>query len=246
MAAGTRGRRLRSRGRARKGRGRWRLALALVVAALIAGAGAWLWWQGRHWRPSETAWPEQGAMIGERDGAVRFPVLGGLGAQFVYLEASLGAKGRDRAFLANLAAARAAGLMVGPVHVFDPCAPADAQGANFVVVVPREAALLPPVILLDGDADFCPEPVSEAAIQSELMTLVNQIEAHAGKPAILAPSADFEARYRVGARIERKLWLTRLRVEPTYGGRPWTLWTANPHLQTDAADDPLRWAVARP
>mgnify|MGYP007116553332 CR=1 FL=1 len=45
--------------------------------------------------------------------------------------------------------------------------------------------------------------VSEAAIQSELMVLVNQIEAHAGKPAILAPSPAFERRYRVGGRIER-------------------------------------------
>ena len=88
--------------------------------------------------------------------------------------------------------------------------------------------------------------MSEAAIQSELMTLINQIEAHAGKPAILAPSADFERRYRVGARIERNLWLTRSLAEPNYAGRPWTLWTANAQLQTDAADAPLRWVVAAP
>ena len=185
-------------------------------------------------------------LVGEGDGRVRFDIVKGLGGSFVYLEASRGAKGRDRGFITNLAAARAAGLMVGAVHVFDPCLSADSQAANFVVVVPRDRKLLPPAILMDGDAQFCPQPVREAAIQSELMTLVNQIEAHAGRPVILAPSAAFERRYRIGGRIERNLWLARNLAEPTYAGRPWTLWTANSHLQSEAADRPLRWVVARP
>lgn len=237
------GRRRNTRGAKRRG---WRkpLLLALLVAATaIAG---WWYWNSRHWRPSESRYPEQGVLVGEGDGAVRFAIVKGLGASFAYLEASRGAKGRDRDFIANLAAARAQGLAVGAVHVFDPCTPADAQSANFVIAVPRDRDFLPPAILLDHDAEFCPEPVSEAAIQSELMTLVNQIEAHAGQPAILAPSAAFERRYRVGGRIERNLWLTRGMVEPAYAGRPWSLWTANPHLQTDAAAAPLRWVVARP
>lgn len=220
------------------------LLVALLMSA-VAAAG-WWYWQSRHWRPSEAIYPEQGVLVGEGDGPVRFVIIKGLGGSFAYLEASRGAKGRDRVFIANLAAAREAGLAAGAVHVFDPCAPADAQSANFVIAVPRNSSLLPPAILLDGDAEVCPAPVSEAAIQSELMTLVNQIEAHAGKPAILAPSAAFERRYRVGGRIERKLWLTRSLAEPGYAGRPWTLWTANEHLQTEAAEAGLRWVVARP
>ena len=216
------------------------------MVALLAGAAGWYWWRGQTWRPSEERYPEQGALVGEGVGPGSVAGLAGLGARFVYLEASRGAKGRDRDFIGSLAAARKAGLAVGAVHVFDPCAPADTQAANFVVAVPRDRALLPPAILLEGDAEFCPTPVSEAAIQSELMTLVNQIEAHAGKPVILAPSQDFERRYRAGGRIERKLWLARNFAEPGYAGRPWTLWTANAHLRTEAADGPLRWVVARP
>ena len=235
---------IRTRKRARR-RG-WRLpvlAAALLAAALAAG---WWHWHSRAWRPSEARYREQGVLVGEGDGAVRFAIVKGLGGSFAYLEASRGAKGRDRSFIAHLAAARAAGLAAGAVHVFDPCTPADAQSANFVIAVPRDAALLPPAILMESDAEFCPQPVSEAAIQSELMTLINQIEAHAGKSAILAPSADFERRYRVGARIERNLWLTRSLAEPNYAGRPWTLWTANARLQTEAAEAPLRWVVAAP
>lgn len=235
------------KGRRKGGKRRaWmRAALVLLLLAGLAAAG-WWYWQSRHWRPSESRYPEQGVLVGEDDGAVRFEVVKGLGGSFAYLEASRGAKGRDRAFTANLAAARAAGLAVGAVHVFDPCSPADRQAANFVISVPRERNLLPPAILLDGDAEFCPQPVSEAAIQSELMVLVNQIEAHAGKPAILAPSLAFERRYRVGGRIERNLWLSRDLTEPGYAGRLWMLWTANSHWQTDAAEGPLRWVVARP
>lgn len=219
------------------------LAIVLLVASVAAG---WWYWHSRQWRPDETRYPEQGVLAGESDGPVAFAIVKGLGGSFAYLEASRGEKGRDRAFAANLAAARENGLAVGAVHVFDPCAPADAQSANFVIAVPRDAKLLPPAILLDGDAEFCPRPVSEAAIQSELMTLVNQIEAHAGKPAILAPSADFERKYRVGGRIERNLWLTRSLAEPGYAGRPWILWTANEQFQTEAAEGPLRWVVVRP
>lgn len=239
----------KARTRPRKGarRGRRPARVIVVVLALAAAAVAgWWWWQGQHWRPSEDQYPVQGVLVGEGDGAVRFDIVKGLGGRFVYLEASRGAKGRDRDFIANLGRAREAGLMVGAVHVFDPCAPAHTQAANFVVAVPRDRKLLPPAILLDAEADFCPEPVSEAAIQSELMTLVNQIEAHAGQPVILAPSEAFERRYRVGGRIERNLWLARDWAEPTYAGRPWALWTANGGLRTAAAPGPLRWVVARP
>lgn len=235
----------RSRRRGGKRRA-WRLPLLALVLMIAAAALAWWHWHSRHWRPAEDRYPEQGVVVGEGDGAVRFAIVRGLGGSFAYLEASRGGAGRDRRFAANVAAARAERLAVGAVHVFDPCVPADRQSANFVIAVPRDAALLPPAIMLDRDAEFCPEPVSEAAIQSELMTLVNQIEAHAGKPAILAPTTAFERRYRAGGRIERRLWLMRDFAEPGYAGRPWTLWTANAQLQTEAADGPLRWVVARP
>lgn len=235
----------KSRRRGRKQRG-WRMPALVLMLLAVGLAAAWWYWHSHNWRPSESTYPEQGVLVGEGDGPVAFPIVRGLGGSFAYLEASRGARGRDRAFIAGVAAAREAGLAVGAVHVFDPCTSADAQSANFVIAVPRDRRLLPPAILLDGDAAFCPEPVSEAAIQSELMTLVNQIEAHAGSPAILAPSAEFERKYRVGGRIERNLWLTRSLAEPGYVGRPWTLWTANEHLRTAAADSPLRWVVARP
>lgn len=232
----------------------WRArGAALVVLAAMVAAG-WLWWRLQHWTPDEAAFPEQGAQIGAADGRINFRTLRALGADFVYLDASEGAERRDRAFSANLDAARGAGLQVGAVHRFDPCAVADGQSANFVTMVPRggpreaprESDMLPPALALERTADNCPERVGEAAVESELMTLINQIEAHAGRPAILKISPEFEERYGLAGRLERNLWLTRTRFTPAYGGRPWLLWTANEALRSEAADEPIRWVVVQP
>ena len=146
----------------------------------------------------------------------------------------------------NFARARRSGLAVGAAHRFDPCAVADGQSANFVTMVPRDESLLPPAILLESTADDCPSRVSDAAVQSELTTLVNQIEAHSGKPAILAPVEAFENAYAPSRRFDRQLWLTRSWFEPDYAIRPWLMWTANKWYKTEAAHEPLRWVVVRP
>jgi lysozyme len=223
---------------------RWRVGAALLLAALAAAG--WQWWVFIHWTPPREAFPVQGVLIGAQDGTTDFVSLKAVGADFVYLEASVGAKGRDPAFGRNLAAARASGLPIGVVHHYDPCVRADRQAANFVTIVPRDASLLPPAIALDRTAGRCEPRVSEAEVESELTTFLNQVEGHVGKPAILALSPEFEERYAISARIERNLWLVRDRFQPDYGGRPWTLWTANSHLRSPAAESPLRWIAAQP
>lgn len=216
---------------------------AMLLAALLPGG--WGWWRLQHWAPDPREFPDQGAQVSAADGPVRFGTLRALGARFVYLDASDGARRKDPRFAANLAAAREAGLRVGAVHRFDPCAMADGQSANFVVLVPRGRDLLPPAIALDRTADECAEPVGEAAVESELMTLINQIESHSGRPVILQVSEGFEDRYGLASRIERNLWVVGTWRRPTYAGRPWLMWTANEALMSDAADEPLRWVVVR-
>ena len=224
----------------------WLKALLVLLIAAPVGVAVWLYQDLRHWRPEESAFPEQGVDLSRGTAGVNFEVLKGSGADFVYLSASAGDGERSAEFTRALVAARKAGLEVGAVHRFDPCVPADGQSANFVTMVPRDSDLLPPVILLETTADQCPSRVSDAAVQSELTTLVNQIEAHSGKPAILAPVEEFEAAYAPSRRFDRQLWLTRSWVEPDYASRPWLMWTANRWYKTEAAQEPLRWVVVRP
>ncbi|MFV0644009.1 MAG: glycoside hydrolase family 25 protein [Sphingomonadaceae bacterium] len=243
-----RGRTKSSKSRTSRGAGwkawRWRILGALVLATI--GGAFWYWWYLAHWMPDRSLYPDQGVEVGAADGNVHFHTVRALGGQFAYIDASTGEKGRDSAFLTNLAAAQEAGLKVGAVHHFDPCVMADGQSANFVVIVPRGKDMLPPVIELSGTARDCPQRVNEAAVESELMTLINQIENHAGRPAILKIMPDFESAYHLAPKLDRNLWLTRTRFQPDYAGRPWVLWTANEALRSEASEQPLRWVVVQP
>jgi lysozyme len=231
---------------ARKPTGRWRLRLLGALLLLALCGGIWAWWHLGHWRPDPAIYQVQGAEIDSVDGKIDWTALKAVGADFAYLDASASAFARDPAFSRNLDDARAAGLKVGAVHRFDPCQPAERQAANFNSVVPRDKALLPPAVELELLTDDCAAPVKDAAVVSELMTFLNQIETHTGKPTLLKLSDGFEDRYHVAVAIDRNLWLSRTRFAPDYAGRPWALWTANGALSTGAADRPLRWVVVQP
>ena len=231
---------------ARKRSGRWRLRLVGAVVLLALLGGGWAWWDMAHWRPSRGAFPLQGVEIGAEGGTVDWKALKAIGADFAYVDASASAFARDPAFVKNLEEARAAGLQTGALHRYDPCQPAESQAANFVTVVPRDRALLPPAVELDLLADECPVKVGDAAVESELMTFLNQIETHTGKATVLKLSKRFEARYHIAAAIDRNLWLERDRFQPEYAGRPWMLWTANHALANQADRGSVRWVVVQP
>ncbi|MCW1382231.1 glycoside hydrolase family 25 protein [Novosphingobium sp. KCTC 2891] len=230
---------------AKKGKAaRKRLLAALVLVLLVAGGAAW--WEARAWRPDRTRFPVQGAWLDGHDGTIDWRLLKAAGADFVYLTASEGPDRRDPAFGEGIAAVRERGMQAGAVHVYDLCAPADAQAANFVTTVPREKDLLPPAIALDIDSRSCPEAPGEAAMQSELTTFLNQIEKHVGKPAILMVSRGIENRYHLAAVIDRNIWVQQDYLAPGYAGRPWVMWTATRRLRVNGAEGPVRWVVVQP
>jgi lysozyme len=232
----------KSRKGARGGRARrWGLRLVALAALFGLAFAGWLWWDMRSWRPDETRYPEQGALVPAGGGAVRFETLKAIGAQFVYLPLGAGGAG----FATDYARARAAGLKVGVVLGFDPCLPADQQSGGFAQMVPRDPALLPAAIALGALGDSCTPKVSDAAVESELMTLINQIEMHSGTPVILKLSPAFQERHKTATALARDLWLTRDRALPDYAGRPWLLWSANSALVSEAAEEPIEWVVVQ-
>lgn len=218
----------------------WAIGIVLVVAGLSAA-----WFELRRWTPDRARFANQGAWLDAHDGGVDWPMLKARGADFVYLTASEGPGRRDEAFVKALDAARAQRLQVGAVHVYDLCAPADAQAANFVTIVPRERGLLPPAVALDLDSRSCANPPSEAAMQSELTTFLNQIEKHAETKAILMVSPSFQGRYHLATMVNRNLWVLQDFFEPSYAGSSWIMWTASTRLRIDGVTGPVRWVVVR-
>jgi len=215
----------------------------LLLVAMIGGG--WAWWHLHHWTPERSAFPMQGVEIGAADGAVSFASLKAIGADFAYVDASVSVFARDPDFVGNFEKAKAAGMQVGAVHRYDPCQPAEKQAANFVTTVPRDAALLPPAVELDMLADGCPVKVTDAKVESELMTFLNQVETHTGKATVLKITKAFEARYAVARKLDRNLWLVEDRMQPDYAGRPWTMWTANTALANEVSQQGLRWVVVQ-
>ena len=231
----------------KKGGGRSRWAFRIVALLVLVGIVflAWFWWDMRSWRPDSDHYPEQGAVIVSGTSDVRFETLKAIGAEFTYLELTGAGTAPDPGFAARLKAALGAGLKVGIVQPFDPCLRADEQSARFTRMVPRDPDLLPPAIALTQTALGCQPAVSDAAVESELTTLVNQIEMHAGKPVILKLGRDFEARHHTATSTARDLWLIRDRARPDYAGRPWLLWSANSQLLSEAAEGPIEWVVVQ-
>jgi lysozyme len=230
----------------RRGPRRWLLRLAALAVLLALAFAVWLWWDMREWRPDEALYPEQGALTPANGADIKFPTLKAVGAQFVYLPLvdELATRG-GMSFPDRFQRARAAGLQVGVVLNFDPCAPADIQSGAFAQMVPRDPGLLPPAIGLNRLADECAPKVSDAAVESELMTLINQIEMHSGKPVILKLGRAFQERHRTATALARDLWLMRDRARPDYAGRPWLLWSANSQLVSEASEEPVEWVVVQ-
>ncbi len=224
---------------------RWVFHVIALIVLIAIGFAGWLWWDMRSWRPDVMLYPEQGALIASGASGTRFETLGAIGADFVYLELAGANAAPDPGFAGRLSAALASGMQVGIVQPFDPCLRADEQSARFTRMVPRNADLLPPAIALDRTAIGCDPAVSDAAVESELMTLVNQIELHAGKPVILRLGSKFETRHRTARSTARDLWLLRDRAKPDYAGRPWLLWSANSQLISEASEEPIEWVVVQ-
>lgn len=216
-----------------------RFCAVVVVVALLALA---LNVYARAWAPDREAYPMQGVAISSNDGAVDWGTLAANGVDFAYVRAAGGADFRDPMFADNWRGARAAGIRYGATLDFSLCRRASDQATRFVTTVPRDNAALPPVIRLALEPS-CPARPGRDGVLSELNTLVNLIESHAGKPVLLNPTEDFEASYDVASGINRTLWLDGNFFAPDHDARKWVMWTASDMRHIDGIDGPVRWVV---
>lgn len=219
-----------------------RAAGGLLLVVLLVGVA--LWWAAR-WTPNRDLFPIQGVSISADNGEVHWGSIKAAGADFAYVAATDGTDGLDPMFTRNLAHARNVGVQVGAIHRYSLCQLATDQAANFIRHVPRRADALPAVVWLDYD-DRCPDRPTRALLLSELATFLAQIEAHTGKPSLIAPGPSFEADYKVTEGIARTTWLRRDFFEPDYGAHPWAMWQANDYIRLTGAGGTVGWNVLRP
>ncbi|WP_253343437.1 GH25 family lysozyme [Sphingobium sp. OAS761] len=219
-----------------------RAAAVLAIAAALALA---MFLYARGWAPSRDQYPAQGVTISADDGAVDWGTLAAQGTDFAYIRAAQGSDMRDAAFAANWRGARAAGMRYGAMLDYSLCRLASEQATRFMTTVPRDNAALPPAIRLTFDP-ACPARPGRDLVLSELNTLINLVEGHAGKPVLLNVTEAFDKVYDVGSGINRTLWLDGNFFPPDYATRPWVMWTATDMRHIDGVDGPVRWDVVAP
>jgi len=221
------------------------LRLTLLVLALGALIAAGLFAFARSWTPSRTSFPTQGITLSAASGEVNWRMARAAGADFAYLLATSGADARDPAFDRYLDGVRKSALRYGAIHRYDICRQASEQATRFIATVPREEAMLPPVVQLDLGPN-CTKRPSRDMLLAELNTFLNQIEMHAAKPALLRVSHEFEAEYDVASGINRTLWLEGDFFMPDYATRPWVMWSASTWKRVEGIEGPIEWDVVRP
>ena len=221
----------------------------LIRVSLILAAMLTLWLVGRMlvqgWSPSRDDYPMQGVAVSAANGPIDWPRLKADGVDFTYISATHGAATRDANFELNRKGAGDAGIRFGAIHHFDLCRLSGDQAGLFVTTVPRQKAALPPVVALHF-SDGCKDRPGREVVLSELNTLLNLVESHSEKPAVLHITKDFDALYQVSQAVNRTVWLEGNFVPPDYAAKAFVLWTANDMARVDGVDGPVDWLVVRP
>jgi len=142
--------------------------------------------------------------------------------RYVFVRATHGASGVDRAYGANIRGARDAGLAVGTYHYYLPGKGAPDQFRHFVTHASVAAGDLPPVVdieVMNGQHD--------AGLAAELAAFLTLLESHYGARPIIYAGRDFANRHLKGFGAY-PLWLAEYRdsaapVLPLDWKR-WTFW----------------------
>ena len=221
------------------------LARLFAILALLGLIGLGLLLYARDWAPKREDFPIQGVSVSSDNGVIEWGTLAAQGTDLAYIRAAEGAQFRDPAFERNWDGVKAAGMRYGAVLDFSLCSKATDQATRFITTVPRDNAALPPVIRL-AFAPNCRARPGRDGVLSELNTLVNLIESHAGRPVLLNLTDDFDARYDIASGINRTLWLDGNFFPPDPEKRKWVMWTASNMRHIDGIEGPVRWNVVAP
>ena len=222
-------------------RGRWRRwVLAGLLLGLLGGATYYLRHQrqlnryarrtwatltmryltGRERTPLLAGYSVHGIDVSAYQGRIDWPEVARQHVRFAFIKASEGATMRDARFRRNWREARAAGIMSGAYHYFQPNRAGQTQASLFIGTVPIRPGDLPPV--LDVEA---PRFHDVAAMRREVRAWLGAVEAHYGVKPILYSNYAFYRRYLAGHFDDYPLWLAHYEVaRPALPAERWIIW----------------------
>ncbi len=207
-----------------------------IVTLLLAGiilAGGILYFLA--FSPDRGRYPVRGIDVSHHQGEIDWRRVAADDVAFAIIKATEGGDYLDRLFEVNLQQAREAGLAVGAYHFFTFCRPGTDQARNFIATVPRDQALLPPVVDIEFGGN-CPRRPTVEELKSELAAFLNPVEAAFGKEAVIYVIGDAASVY-ADALPERKRWVRSLARHP--GHDNWTYWQYHNTGRVDGIAGPV-------
>lgn len=175
---------------------------------------------GHEKTPLLAGYSVHGIDVSAYQGTIDWPEVARHRVRFAFIKASEGATLRDARFTRNWREARAAGILSGAYHYFQPNRDGAVQAALFIKQVPLAAGDLPPV--LDVEA---PRFHDVAELRREVRQWLELVQAHYGVQPILYSNYGFYRRYLAGHFDDFPLWLAHYEVaRPALPAARWIIW----------------------
>ncbi|MDJ0366757.1 GH25 family lysozyme [Hymenobacter sp. H14-R3] len=175
---------------------------------------------GHERTPLLAGYSVHGIDVSAYQGRIDWPRVAQQGVRFAFIKASEGGAMRDARFRRNWRAARAAGILSGAYHYFQPNRDGGQQAALFIATVPLRPGDLPPV--LDVEA---PKFHDVAEMRREIRQWLTAVEAHYKVRPILYSNYAFYRHYLAGHFDDYPLWLAHYEVaHPALPAERWIIW----------------------
>ncbi len=175
---------------------------------------------GREKTPLLAGYSVHGIDVSAYQGRIDWPTVARNRVRFAFIKASEGGTLRDPRFARNWREARAAGVLCGAYHYFQPNRDGQTQANLFARTVPLAPGDLPPVLDVEA-ANFH----DVAVLRREVARWLRLIEAHYGVRPILYSNHSFYQRHLAGHFDDYPLWLAHYEVErPTLPRSKWIIW----------------------
>ncbi len=161
----------------------------------------------------------QGIDVSHFQGDVDWTAVKAGGITFAFAKASQGASEVDPKFTQNWAGIKAAGLVRGAYHFFDPSVDAMAQAEHFIATVQLEAGDLPPMLDIEVS-----QGVSAEGIDADLQVWLTKVAGAYGVTPIIYSDLSFISTYLDSGFSAYPLWIADYSdTAPTAPG-DWDTW----------------------
>lgn len=207
------------------------VAVLMLVASLDAGAGSPPPLSDRNPHDGVAkahTMPVQGIDVSYFQGDIDWRKVAKAGIRFAYIKATEGGDRVDPKFKRNWREAKRAGLPRGAYHFMYWCRPANEQAAWFATHVPKDAAMLPPVLDVEWNAHSptCPVRLPRATAIAKIRVMLEAMEAHTGKRPIIYTDPKFHHDVLEGQFADYDFWLRSVAAEPEdkFKSRDWIFW----------------------